>query len=63
MGSFNRAAIVTGPGAVVGDGGEIPTPEQILDQWEKVTRLKGVKEYWNATEQIGDVLEAFTKQR
>ena len=63
MGSFNRAAIVTGPGAVVGDGREIPTPEQILDQWEKVTRLKGVKEYWNATEQIGDVLEAFTKQR
>jgi NAD(P)-dependent dehydrogenase (short-subunit alcohol dehydrogenase family)/acyl dehydratase len=61
MGSFNRAAIVTGPGAVVGDGREIPTPEQILDQWEKVTHLKGVKEYWNAAEQIGDVLEAFTK--
>ncbi len=61
MGSFNRAAIVTGPGAVVGDGREIPTHEQILDQWEKVTHLKGVKEYWNATEQIGDVLEAFTK--
>jgi NAD(P)-dependent dehydrogenase (short-subunit alcohol dehydrogenase family)/acyl dehydratase len=61
MGSFNRAAIVTATGAVVGDGREIPTPEQILGQWEQVTDLKGVKEYWNATEQIGDVLEAFTK--
>ena len=61
MGCFNRAAIVTGRGAVVSDGREIPTPEQLLDQWEKVTQLKGVKEYWNATEQVGDVLQAFTK--
>jgi len=61
MGSFNRAAIVTGAGAVVGDGGEIPTPGQLLGQWESVTHLKGAKEYWNATEQVGDVLQAFTK--
>jgi NAD(P)-dependent dehydrogenase (short-subunit alcohol dehydrogenase family) len=61
MGSFNRAAIVTGPGAVVSDGGEIPTPGQLLGQWEKVTHLKGAKEYWNATEQVGDVLQVFTK--
>ena len=61
MGCFNRAAIVTGPGAVVSDGREIPTPEQLLGQWEKVTHLKGAKEYWNANEQVGDVLQAFTK--
>jgi NAD(P)-dependent dehydrogenase (short-subunit alcohol dehydrogenase family)/acyl dehydratase len=61
MGSFNRAAIVTGTGAVVGDGREIPAPEQIVGQWEKATDLKGVKEYWNATQQIGDVLQAFAK--
>ena len=61
MGCFNRAALVTGAGTVVGDDGEIPTPEQLLGQWEKVTDLKGAKEYGNATEQVGDVLQAFTK--
>ncbi|MEJ2167048.1 MAG: SDR family NAD(P)-dependent oxidoreductase [Desulfobacterales bacterium] len=61
MGYFNRAAIATGPGVVVGDGREIPDPEQILAQWENITRLKGAREYWNATEQVGDVLQAFTR--
>jgi NAD(P)-dependent dehydrogenase (short-subunit alcohol dehydrogenase family)/acyl dehydratase/putative sterol carrier protein len=61
MGCFNRAAIVTGAGTVAGDDGEIPTAEQLLGQWEKVTDLKGAKEYGNATEQVGDVLQAFTK--
>jgi putative sterol carrier protein len=61
MGCFNRAAIVTGPGVVVGDGQETPDPEQLLAQWENVTRLKGAREYWNATEQVGDVLQAFTR--
>jgi len=61
MGCFNRAAIVTGPGAVVGDGRKIPGAEQLLSQWEKVTDLKGAKEYRNATEQVGDILQAFKK--
>jgi len=60
-GCFSRAAIVTGPGAVVGDGREIPTPEQLLGQWEAVIHLDKGKEYWNATEQVGDVLQAFAK--
>jgi len=62
MGSFNRAAVVTGAGAVVGDGREIPDAEQLSAQWEKVTDLKGAKEYRNATEQVGDILQAFNKR-
>jgi NAD(P)-dependent dehydrogenase (short-subunit alcohol dehydrogenase family)/acyl dehydratase len=62
MGCFSRAAIVTGPGAVVGDGREVPDTEQLLSQWEEVTRLKGAKEFWNATEQIGDILQALSKR-
>jgi NAD(P)-dependent dehydrogenase (short-subunit alcohol dehydrogenase family)/acyl dehydratase len=62
MGCFSRAAIVTGPGAVVGDGREVPDTEQILAEWEEVTRLKGAKEFWNATEQIGDILQALSKR-
>ena len=61
MGFFNRAAIVTGPGIVVGDGREIPKPEQLLAQWENVTRMQGAREYYNATEQVGDVLQTFNK--
>jgi NAD(P)-dependent dehydrogenase (short-subunit alcohol dehydrogenase family)/acyl dehydratase/putative sterol carrier protein len=61
MGCFNRAAIVTGPGAVVGIGGEIPTPEQLQGQREKIISLKKGKEYQNVTEQIGDLLAAFSQ--
>jgi NAD(P)-dependent dehydrogenase (short-subunit alcohol dehydrogenase family)/acyl dehydratase/putative sterol carrier protein len=61
MGCINRAAIMTGPGIVIGDGREIPDPEQLLAQWENVTSLKDAKAYWNATEQVGDVLQAFTQ--
>ncbi|MGD9058173.1 MAG: SDR family NAD(P)-dependent oxidoreductase [Desulfobacterales bacterium] len=61
MGNFNRAAIVTGPGARTSDGEKILTPEQLLVQWEQISDLKDAKEFWNATEQIGDVLQAFDK--
>jgi len=61
LGCFNRVAMVTGTGAVVGDGEDIPTPEQLVSQWEKITTLKGAKEYQNVNEQIGDLLAAFTK--
>ncbi len=61
MGSFNRVAMVTGPGAVVGDGQEAPTAEQLLSQWDPITSLKGAREYQNLNEQIGDLLAAFSK--
>jgi NAD(P)-dependent dehydrogenase (short-subunit alcohol dehydrogenase family)/acyl dehydratase/putative sterol carrier protein len=61
MGSFNRAAMVTGPGAVVGDGQEVPTAEQLVSQWDHITSLDGAKEYQNLNEQIGDLLVAFSQ--
>jgi len=61
LGCFNRVAMVTGPGAVVGDGENIPTPEQLASQWDQVASLKGAKEYQNVNEQIGDLLAAFTQ--
>ncbi len=61
MGRFNRAAMVTGSGAVVGDGKEIPTAEQLVSQWDHITSLKGAKEYQNLNEQIGDLLAAFSQ--
>ena len=61
MGSFNRVAMVTGPGAVVGDGREAPTAEQLMSQWDPITTLNGAKEYQNMNEQIGDLLAAFSQ--
>lgn len=61
MGCVNRAAILTGAGAVVGDSGDIPTPEQILSRWENISSLKDAKEYQSVTEQVGDLLTAATQ--
>jgi putative sterol carrier protein len=61
MGSVNRAAILTGRGAIVGDSRQIPTPEQIQAQWEKISALKEAKEYQNVTEQVGDLLTALSR--
>ncbi len=56
MGGMNRAAVVTGPGVVIGEGRSTPTPEQILERWEELTTLRGAKEYRSAADQIGDAL-------
>ena len=61
LGSYNRAAVVTGPGTVVGEGSEIPTPEQLVAQWKKVVDLNGAKTYQSANEIIGDALGALSK--
>jgi NAD(P)-dependent dehydrogenase (short-subunit alcohol dehydrogenase family)/acyl dehydratase/putative sterol carrier protein len=61
MGCINRAAIVTGPGAVLGNGGEIPGPELIQTKWDSIASLKKAKEYHSVTEQIGDLLTAFSQ--
>jgi len=60
MGYFNRAAIVTGPGAVVGDGKQIPTPEAVAASMEKIKSLDGAQEFPNATAAFGPMLDAFS---
>ena len=61
MGCFNRAAIATGHGIRVSDDEKLFAPEQLVEKWEEVTHLTDAKEYWNATEQIGDLLKALDK--
>jgi NAD(P)-dependent dehydrogenase (short-subunit alcohol dehydrogenase family)/acyl dehydratase/putative sterol carrier protein len=58
MGFFNRAAVVTGPGTVLG-GQAVPTPEDLLKQWDKVTTLEGGKEYSQLNDLVGDIMGAF----
>jgi len=59
MGFFNRAAVITGPGAVVGDGKTPPTPEEIHQQWAAINELREAKESYNLTAALGAMLEAF----
>jgi len=63
MGCYNRAALVTGPGMVVSEGKEIPTPEQVSAAWEGIASLKNAKEYTQLNEQIGDLLGALSPQK
>ncbi|MBM3299315.1 MAG: SDR family NAD(P)-dependent oxidoreductase, partial [Deltaproteobacteria bacterium] len=60
MGFFNRATVVTGPGAVVGDGKTPPTPEQIAQSWDAIHSMEGAVESYNATAALGLMVEAFT---
>ncbi|MFH1137606.1 MAG: SDR family NAD(P)-dependent oxidoreductase [Pseudomonadota bacterium] len=60
MGYFNRAAIVTGPGAVVGDGKTPPSVEEVAAAMDKIKSLKGGLELPNATAAFTPMIEAFS---
>jgi len=62
MGHYSRSAIVTGSGAAIGDGKEIPSPEQVAREMKKIASLEQAKEYTGATEALGDMLEALTSK-
>jgi putative sterol carrier protein len=63
MGFFNRAAIVTGPGMLVGDGKTVPTPEEIHKNWMAVNSLSNAKEYVNAVAAYGPMLDAMSGKK
>jgi len=59
MGYFNRAAIVDGPGTVIGDGKRVPTVEELHKVWDEVTSMEGAAEYDDAMAALGPMLDAF----
>jgi putative sterol carrier protein len=61
MGCFNRAAVVTGPGALPGSTDKPETVEGIMANLDRISSLKGGKEYRQLNDQIGDVLGALSK--
>jgi len=60
MGFYNRAAMFTGPGAVLSEDDAPPSVERIQKALKKITVVDGAEEYFQLNEQIGDVLTAFT---
>ena len=51
-GFFSRAAVLTGPGALLGGPEKIPTPEDIRDQFKRIDSLDGAKELADANTAI-----------
>jgi NAD(P)-dependent dehydrogenase (short-subunit alcohol dehydrogenase family) len=56
-GYYSRSAIVTGPGAILSDGVKIPSPEDIKDNWGKITSLDNPEYYY----QSADMFKAFAE--
>ena len=56
MGSFNRAAFFTGPGAVIKGENDIPTADDIFAKIKQISNLKNSKEYFNLNDQVMDLL-------
>ncbi|MBU2054971.1 MAG: SDR family NAD(P)-dependent oxidoreductase [Proteobacteria bacterium] len=63
VGYYGRAAVMTTPGTIIGDGKKIPTAEEVGAAWEKVLSLKGAREYGQLGDLMGDMLAAFTPQK
>jgi len=56
MGYFNRAAVLSGPGVMLSDGQQIPTPETLAARLPDILRMAGAREFYNATEALGFLL-------
>ncbi len=56
MGYFNRAAVVSGPGAMLSDGSTVPTPETVVGRLADILRMEDAREFYNATEALGVML-------
>ncbi|MBN2178999.1 MAG: SDR family oxidoreductase [Deltaproteobacteria bacterium] len=55
LGYFSRSAIVTGPGAILSDGKKIPTPEEVMENWAKITSIEN-PQYFNQLPEMFGVL-------
>ena len=58
MGYFNRAAMVTGSGAVPGQPGVPPSAEAVAAAMDKIKDLQGGEEYPDANAALGPMIEA-----
>ena len=63
VGFYNRAAVMTSPGTVIGDGKKVPTVEEFDASWEKILSLKGAKELGQLNDLMGDMLTAFQNNK
>ncbi|MFO8112944.1 MAG: SDR family NAD(P)-dependent oxidoreductase [Desulfosalsimonadaceae bacterium] len=63
MGVFNRAAVVTGAGTVIGDAASWPSVEDVSAAIDKISSLKNGKEYEELNAVVGDIINAFSSPK
>jgi NAD(P)-dependent dehydrogenase (short-subunit alcohol dehydrogenase family)/putative sterol carrier protein/acyl dehydratase len=63
LGYFNRAAIGTRPGLVVGDGQSPPTPEEVGRSLAKVKKLDGAAEFQDLMGALTQIMEAMNPSK
>jgi putative sterol carrier protein len=59
VGYYGRAAMMTSPGTVIGDGKGIPTLEEVAASWDRIHSLQGAKEYGQLGDLMTDMMAAF----
>ncbi len=62
VGYYGRAAVMTSPGTVIGDGVKVPTVEEVGAAWERIQSLQGAKELGQLNDLMGDMLAAFARK-
>jgi NAD(P)-dependent dehydrogenase (short-subunit alcohol dehydrogenase family) len=50
LGYFSRSAIMTGEGFILSDGDKIPTPEEVMENWSRITSLENPRFFYQLTE-------------
>lgn len=63
MGYYNRAAVMTGQGVVIGGGKSMPAVEDVAAGWEKISDMTDAKEYGQLTDLVGDLMDAFKPKK
>jgi len=56
LGYFSRSAIMTGEGVILSDKKEIPTPEEVMENWSRITSLENPK-FFNQLMEMSSVLK------
>jgi len=50
LGYFSRSAIMTGEGVILSDGNKIPTPEEVMENWGRMTSLENPRFFYQLAE-------------
>ncbi len=50
LGYFSRSAIMIGEGVILRDGNEIPTPEDVMENWGRITSLENPRFFYQLAE-------------
>jgi NAD(P)-dependent dehydrogenase (short-subunit alcohol dehydrogenase family)/acyl dehydratase/putative sterol carrier protein len=56
MGNYGRAAVISAPGVVLGDGEQVPSMGAIHQNWSKIDSLRGAQTYDDANAALMDML-------